>query len=75
LERRAISPRITMLEFIPDAQRLDTVNPNTVSLSTARSLVNAAQLFDKLGVSHRDYNPGNILFSCGRGVVIDFDVL
>jgi serine/threonine protein kinase len=61
-----------MLEYIPDAQRLDVVDPNTVTLSAARSLIDAAQKIDELGVSHRDYNPGNILFSHGRGVIIDF---
>ena len=72
LEGRAISPHVIILEYIPDAQRLDAVDPNSVTLSTAQSLIDAAQKIDALGVSHRDYNPGNILFSHGKGMIIDF---
>jgi len=61
-----------MLGYIPDARRLDAVDPNSVTLSTAQSLIDAAQKIDSLGVSHRDYNPGNILFSHGEGIIIDF---
>jgi serine/threonine protein kinase len=61
-----------MLEDIPDARRLDAVDPNSVTLSTAQSLIDAAHKIDALGVSHRDYNPANILFSHGKGMIIDF---
>jgi hypothetical protein len=50
---RAISPHVIMLEYIPDACRLDAVDPNSVTLDAVQSLIDAAQKIDALGVSHQ----------------------
>ncbi len=56
-----------MLEYIPDARRLDAVDPNSVTLSTAQSLIDAAQKIDSLGVVIETTIPAIFCFPMEKG--------
>jgi hypothetical protein len=75
-EPRAITPRVLLLKYLPDAKRLADVDPSSITPSLVKSLIETARAFGPLGVVHTDFNPGNILFIPGdspsRAVIIDF---
>ncbi|KAG5638934.1 hypothetical protein H0H81_008434 [Sphagnurus paluster] len=60
-----ISPRVVLIEYLPDARTLRDVDPSAVELSLAQSLLATARSFAELGFVHADLNLGNILFVPG----------
>jgi len=67
---------VLVLEYIPDTVQPGNVGCAVVPEPLARSLVQAAEEFGRLGIVHTDFSPGDILFFPGdrptRAVVIDF---
>lgn len=77
LAGRAIAPRVLLLEYLPNAQSLDKINPHLITPDVRASLVKIASGFGRLGVVHTDLNYGNIIFVVGahgieRAAIIDF---
>ncbi|KXN85546.1 hypothetical protein AN958_11113 [Leucoagaricus sp. SymC.cos] len=76
LPNRHICPDVLLLEYVPDARRLDTVDPQNVDSSIARALLDTVGQIHELGVTHLNFNEGHVLFTPGgcptRGVIIDF---
>ncbi|KAJ5155647.1 hypothetical protein N7492_008450 [Penicillium capsulatum] len=64
-------PRAILLEYLPDAERLNCVN---YSRDLVRSAVQGLQEVHNAFVHHRDIYPKNMLVSGGRIIWVDFDV-
>ncbi|KAJ6472769.1 hypothetical protein C8R47DRAFT_1295639, partial [Mycena vitilis] len=79
-EQRIISPRVLLLEYIPDVISLRDIDPSAIpaasKLELGNSLIKTAHQFAEFGVVHTDVNVGNILFTpvaCPtRAAIIDF---
>ena len=78
LTGRAITPRVLLLEYLPQAQTLEAIAADLITQPVIDSLVTTASRFGPLGVTHSDPNTGNYLFVVGqdgavcRAVIIDF---
>jgi hypothetical protein len=76
LPDRHISPRVALLEYIPDSRTLKDMGPALVTPALAQTMAGVVKRFAAYGVVHADVNPSNILFSPykrpTRGVIIDF---
>lgn len=59
-----------LLEYLPDAQIL---SPENITEEISNQLCETLSVFHKIGISHGDPYPRNILVSYGRVVWIDFD--
>jgi len=77
LPGRAITPRVLLLEYLPNAKDLTTIPADLLTPPIVQSLKTTVSWFSRLGVVHCDLNYNNILLLCGsegvyRAVVIDF---
>ncbi|KAI0052014.1 hypothetical protein FA95DRAFT_1533557 [Auriscalpium vulgare] len=74
--RRSVVPPVVFLEYIPDATRIYDIDPQLLTPSLVRSLIETVSAFEGLDVSHGDLNAGNVLLSPAkrptRAVVADF---
>jgi len=72
-ERRAIVPRILLLEYISRSISLDKLkNIKLITPWHIRTLLAASRKLNELGVVHWDLEPRNILLCPDRVVIIDF---
>jgi serine/threonine protein kinase len=74
--RRAVTTRVSLLEYIQDAKPIDEADPVSITPAIVTSLISTVKSFEPLGVIHGDLNVGNILISSDppRGTIIDFGV-
>ncbi|KAK7680182.1 hypothetical protein QCA50_016691 [Cerrena zonata] len=69
---RYINPSALILEFVPNSTPLRDADPAMLRPDLIRSLLETVDSFHTFNVIHADPNPGNILFSPDRAVIIDF---
>ncbi|KAI0052083.1 hypothetical protein FA95DRAFT_51311 [Auriscalpium vulgare] len=70
------NPDFILLEYVPDAARLDKAAPSTITGALARSMLDAVRAIGSHGVAHHGVAPSNVLVSPSdaptRVVVINF---
>ncbi|KAJ5203883.1 uncharacterized protein N7498_004762 [Penicillium cinerascens] len=69
--RDKFKPRAILIEYLPDAERLDCVN---YSQDLIRHAVQGLREIHTAFVHHRDIYPKNMLVSGGKIIWVDFDV-
>lgn len=74
LDGRAITPRVLLLEHLPDAVSLPHVNRRLVSYGLMVGLVELMMTFQSLGIVHTNLSPEYVVFSpadCPTRAVLD----
>ncbi|KDQ64566.1 hypothetical protein JAAARDRAFT_201892 [Jaapia argillacea MUCL 33604] len=67
-----IPPNAILLEYFPDASRLNVSN---ITVPVAQNALRSLARVHEAGIHHRDINPRNhLVLADGRVVIIDFDV-